>query len=164
MVMRLELGRRADYAIRAAVDLARHVDAGSRRKAHLIADEMDIPPSFVPQVLAALVRAGIAESHSGRGGGYRLSSSPAEVSLLQVIQAATGELASETCVLRGGPCDGATMCAVHVPWLQAQQALLDALDGTTLEDLVVIDAGLRAGTFEPPVGFGRAGSAVATVR
>jgi Rrf2 family protein len=124
----------------------------------------DIPPSFVPQVLAALVRAGIAESHSGRGGGYRLSSSPAEVSLLQVIQAATGELASETCVLRGGPCDGATMCAVHVPWLQAQQALLDALDGTTLEDLVVIDAGLRAGTFEPPVGFGRAGSAVATVR
>jgi len=147
--MKLELGRRADYAIRAAVDLAGH--AGPElRKARSIADAMQIPVTYVAQILAALVRAGVAESVAGRFGGYELARQPTDISLLDVVHAVEGDILSAACVLRGGPCRWEGMCAVHVPWVRAQQALLDSLAATSLADLVEIDEALERGTYQPP--------------
>jgi Rrf2 family protein len=148
--MRLELGRRADYAIRAAVDLARHATEGQRRKARAIAEEMQIPTTYVPQILAELVRAELVVSVAGRDGGYRLARRPEEISLLEVIQAVEGEVESSVCVLRGGPCRWDDICAVHVPWSRAQHAMIDSLGKATLGDLVEIDTALEAGTYEVP--------------
>jgi Rrf2 family transcriptional regulator, iron-sulfur cluster assembly transcription factor len=148
--MRLELGRRADYAIRAAVDLAHHHGDGARRKARHIAEEMAIPPSYIPQILAELVRAGLVASVAGRSGGYELARPPSEISLLDVVHAAEGEVVSAACVLRGGPCRWDDMCAVHVPWADAQHALLDSLGATSLADVTAIDRRIAAGTYEVP--------------
>ncbi|MEX0868668.1 MAG: Rrf2 family transcriptional regulator [Nitriliruptoraceae bacterium] len=148
--MRLELGRRADYAIRATVDLSRSHGDDGRRKARAIADEMDIPASYVPQILADLVRAGIATSQAGPDGGYALARQPSEITLLEVLEAVDGAEASTSCVLRGGPCRWEDVCAVHVPWARAQHALLDELGRTTLADIVAIDGQLDAGTFVLP--------------
>lgn len=148
--MRLELGKRADYAIRAAVDLARHAAQGERRKARDIAEAMAIPSSYVPQILAELVRAELVGSVAGRSGGYVLAKPPAQISLLEVVQAVDGEMVSSVCVLRGGPCRWDDMCAVHVPWSRAQQAMLSSLGQTTLHELVEIDAALDDGTYEVP--------------
>ena len=148
--MRLDLGRRADYAIRAALDLARHANGNGRRKARAIADEMDIPASYVPQILAELVRSGLVSSVAGRGGGYRLAWPPEDVSLLAVIRALEGEADDTPCVLRGGPCRWEDVCAVHVPWSRAQDALLSRLDGTSLRELVEIDAAMDEGAFRLP--------------
>lgn len=139
--MRLELGRRADYAVRAVVDLARHhADGGGRRKSREIAAAMDIPQTYLPQILGALVRHGIVESEAGPEGGYRLGRAPADVSLLEVITAADGELVSRRCVLRGGPCRWDDVCAVHEPWSAAQHALRDELADTTLQGIADADA------------------------
>jgi Rrf2 family protein len=148
--MRLELGRRADYAIRAVVDLAGHHDAGVRRKARDIAEEMGIPGSYLPQILAALVRAGVVASVAGPAGGYALARAPETVSLLDVVRAVEGDVASTSCVLRGGPCRWEDHCAVHVPWARAQLALLASLDATSRRDLVTIDARIAAGTYRIP--------------
>lgn len=153
--MRLQLGRRADYAIRAAVDLARHADGGQRRKARAIATEMDIPLGYVPQILAELVRAGLVSSVAGPDGGYRLARPPVEVDLLEVVGAVDGDLRSTVCVLRSGPCRWDDICAVHVPWARAQEAMLASLAATTLEELVAIDTALEAGTFEVPEDLAR---------
>lgn len=148
--MRLELGRRADYAIRAAVDLARHDAGDERRKAREIADDMDIPVSYVPQILAELVRADLVTSVAGRDGGYRLSRPVDQISLLEVIRAVDGDLRSTLCVLRSGPCRWEGVCAVHVPWARAQQAMLAQLADTTVAELVEIDTAIDAGTYEIP--------------
>lgn len=129
--MHLELGRRAEYAIRAGVDLARHDGDGQRRKSRDIAEAMSIPPSYLPQILAELVRAGIATSVAGRDGGYVLARPPATISLLDVVLAVDGEVTSTACVLRGGPCRWDDRCAVHVPWMQAQQAMIESLAATS---------------------------------
>ena len=151
--MRLDLGRRADYAIRAVVDLARHHGNGTRRKAREIAEEMAIPRNFVPQILADLVRVGMVTSVAGPDGGYTLARRPSELSLLEVVEAIDGEVASTECVLRGGPCRWDGVCAVHVPWSRAQQALRDELAKTSFQDVADIDAGLEAGTFPVPEAF-----------
>lgn len=144
--MRLELGRRADYAIRAAVDLASHHGDGERRKARAISYEMSIPASYVPQILAELVRSGLAVSTAGRNGGYALAREPGRITLLEVVRSVEGDVVSTPCVLRGGPCRWDDMCAVHVPWAQARYALWASLEGTSLADLVAIDVALKAGT------------------
>ena len=148
--MRLELGRRADYAVRAVVDLARHHGDASRRKGREIAAEMEIPGTYIPQILAELVRVGIVDSVAGPGGGYSLRREPADISVLEVITAVEGELGSRECVLRGGPCRWEGACAVHEPWWRAQQALRDELARTSFQDIADIDAGLDAGTYELP--------------
>ncbi len=148
--MRLELGRRADYAIRAAIDLARHHEDDRRRKAREIADEMEIPGTYVAQILADLVRAGIVTSVAGPAGGYVLARPPEEVSLLAVIRAVDGEPGSTVCVLRGGPCRWDDVCAVHVPWFRAQDAMVEQLGETTFAEIVEIDTALDAGTFDIP--------------
>ena len=78
--MRLELTKRGDYAVRAMIALARD-DAGLI-SARTIAAAMAIPPRFLPQVMADLVRAGLVEGVTGRSGGYRLSVAAADTSLL----------------------------------------------------------------------------------
>jgi Rrf2 family protein len=151
--MRLELGRRADYGIRAMTDLARHYDAGQRRKAREIADEMAIPPTYVSQVLAELVRGGLAVSTAGRRGGYELARPPGTISLLAVIRAVDDEPGSTVCVLRGGPCRWEDRCAVHVPWFEAQQAMLQRLERATFAEIIELDAALvdGGGTVRTPV-------------
>jgi Rrf2 family transcriptional regulator, iron-sulfur cluster assembly transcription factor len=146
--MELSLGRRADYAIRAGLDLARH--DGERRKARHIGDAMSVPLSYLPQILADLVRAGLVVSVAGPRGGYELARAPSEISLLDVVHATEGEVASTECVLRGGPCRWEGVCAVHVPWSRAQRALLDQLAATSLQEVADLDTALESGEFVLP--------------
>lgn len=151
--MELSLGRRADYALRAALDLARHTEG--RRKSREIGEEMDVPKSFLPQIMAQLVRSGIVESQAGPRGGYALARPAAQISLLEVVEAVEGDPVSTECVLRGGPCRWEGMCAVHVPWSRAQQALLERLDATSLAEVAEIDEALEEGSYDAPAGAGR---------
>ena len=138
--MNFKLGKRADYAVRATLALAQ--PGPERRKARSIAEQMAIPETFVPQILADLVRAGICISQAGPDGGYALARDAREISLLDVIDAVEPEIRSAECILRGGPCRWENACAVHEPWMRAQQALLDELSSTSFRDLARIDAAL----------------------
>ncbi len=139
--MRIDLGRRADYAVRATVHLARRAGSG-RSKAHEIAADMEIPESYLPAVMSTLVRAGLVTSTAGPDGGYELSRSPVEVSLLEVIEAIDGPIEASECVLRGGPCRWEDHCAVHVPWAEAQGSLRDRLAAASLAEIAAEDAAL----------------------
>jgi Rrf2 family protein len=133
--MRLELTRRGDYAVRAAIALARN-DGSGLMSTRRIAAEMAIPPRFLPQVMADLVRAGVVLAHTGRAGGYRLARPSAEISLLAVIRAAERDTRTRSCILRGGPCDPAGHCDVHEAFIGARDAMLESLAGTSLATIV----------------------------
>jgi Rrf2 family protein len=141
--MDLALTRRGDYAVRAALCLARRSDGGYV-KMREVAATMSLPASYTPQVLRLLAEAGLAEARAGRDGGYRLTRPPGEVALLEVVEAAEGRFRLERCILRGGPCHWEQACAVHAAWSSAVQACRDSLARTTLADLVAADADLQA--------------------
>lgn len=132
--MRIAVGHKGDYAVRATIDLARH--HGQRRKAREIATAMDIPHKYLAQVLAPLVRHGLLVAVAGPGGGYALSRDPATITLFDVIEASEGSLGGGRCLLSGVPCDPENTCAVHETWRRAQQAMTAELHATTLADLV----------------------------
>jgi Rrf2 family protein len=131
--VRLELTKRGDYAVRAMMALAR--DGAELQSARAIAEEMVIPPRFLPQVMGDLVRADLVEGVTGRSGGYRLAAAAADISLLTIVEAVEGTSRRETCVLRGGPCGRDGTCAVHAAFCSAEEAMIGALDSVTLADV-----------------------------
>jgi Rrf2 family protein len=147
--VRVALGRKGDYAVRAVIDLARHWERG-RRKTREIAEEMDIPPRYLAQILATLVHHGLLTAVAGPDGGYALANEPSSTSLLEVVEAVEGPIALEECVLRGGPCDWTNACPLHPAWVRAQSALVDELRATTFDELARIDDQLEAGTYGLP--------------
>lgn len=144
--MDLTLSRRGDYVVRAAISLAAAWDGnGAYRKIREVADEMRLPPSYTPQLLGILAKAGLAEAKAGRGGGYRLTRHPEQISLLEVIEAAEGDLVSKRCPLRGGPCRWDDVCALHPTWSRASEAIRATLAGTSLLEVARVDRHLGEG-------------------
>jgi Rrf2 family protein len=83
---------KADYAVRAAVELA---SAGEGPvKAEQIADAQGIPLNFLENILSELRRAGIVQSRRGASGGFALARPPEDVSLADIIRAVEGPLAN----------------------------------------------------------------------
>lgn len=142
--MRVRLGRKGDYAIRAVLDLARHEGEG-RRKTREIADDMAIPESYLPAILAELVAAGIVSSLAGRDGGYALARPASSVSLLSVIEVSEGGMDIEQCVLTGGVCGWERECAVHRFWIAAHDAFRERLAAVSFADVADVDALLARG-------------------
>lgn len=138
--MKVTHGKRGDYAVRAVLDIARHEQRqGPRRKTREIAEAMSIPPAFLPQILADLVRAGVLTAAAGQHGGYALARPAAAISLLDVMEAAEGELGLTACVLRDVPCSTNGYCEVHGAWRAAQDELRASLGHTNFEVLANTD-------------------------
>lgn len=132
--MRADLTKRADYAIRAMIALARH-DGESPLSARRIAAEMDIPARFLPQVMVDLTAAGLVHGTAGRNGGHRLARPAATIDLLTIVEAIEGDSRRRSCVLRGGPCDAAGQCDVHAVFSAATDALVRTLAAADLESI-----------------------------
>jgi Rrf2 family protein len=143
--MRIALGRRGDYAVRAVLHLARH-HGSERRKSRQIAVDMNIPEKYLPQVLADLVRAGVITSLAGPDGGYALARPPGQITLLEVVEIAEGRLESAECIIRGGPCRWEDRCALHASWAAAKEAFTNQLGTIIFADLARADEELDAGS------------------
>jgi Rrf2 family protein len=88
----VRVSAKADYAIRAAVELAAAGDGPV--KGERIAQAQEIPANFLENILADLRNAGIVASRRGADGGYWLARPADEVSLADVIRAVDGPLAN----------------------------------------------------------------------
>jgi Rrf2 family protein len=160
----LTLTRRGDYVLRSAICLARAYDAESSRTLRQVSAEMAVPRTFVSQILGDLVHAGIAISSLGARGGYRLARPPGEVSLLELVEAAEGQLGPDACVMGDGPCRWERVCPLHESWKALVASTRAQLAATTLADLAARDEKLEEGVLPVPADAHRrihAGVAVA---
>ena len=125
---------RADYAVRAAVEL---VGAGpaAPRKAESLAVAQGIPLSFLENILNQLKSAGVVRSQRGPDGGWWLQRGPEELTLADVIRAVEGPLAS----VRGErpenlTYDGSAESLQQV-WIALRANIRAVLEHVTLADL-----------------------------
>ena len=122
--MKVQLQRASDLALR----LLGSLDGNTRlASADAVADEISSTINMVRRVVGPLVAAGWVESHRGPGGGYRLVTPLERITLLELIEAIEGPTDDGVCVLVGGPCGTGAICAMHAPWQQARQALVNQL-------------------------------------
>src|SRR6266550_3061312 len=88
----MRVSAKADYAVRAAVELA-----GSESpplKGEAIAQAQEIPLKFLENILGELKHAGIVRSQRGAEGGYWLARPAEEITIADVIRAVEGPIAN----------------------------------------------------------------------
>ena len=89
----MRISAKADYAVRAAAELAAAVGRGPVR-AEEIASAQHIPLNFLLNILSDLKLARVVQSYRGAQGGYRLARPPEEITVAEVIRAVEGPLAN----------------------------------------------------------------------
>lgn len=147
--MKIVPTRRADYGVRALINLAQNHPGGQAAPA--ISKDMDIPVGFLRQVLQELGRGGLVNSQPGRTGGYSLAKEPNTITLYDIISALEGPGDEPACALDGGPCHWDRACAVHWVWLAAREAFTDQLKSATLAQIAEDDSQLRADVLPYPL-------------
>src|ERR1700760_4177194 len=90
IMLPMRLSARADYALRAAIELASATD--SHVTADKIARAQQIPGKFLETILTQLRRAGLIRSQRGPEGGFWLAPRAPEISLAEIIRAIDGPL------------------------------------------------------------------------
>jgi Rrf2 family protein len=130
----VRISAKADYAVRAAVELAAASDERPV-KAERIATAQGVPLNFLENILSELRHAGIVRSQRGADGGFRLAKPPSLITVADVIRAVEGPLAS----VRGGPPEEAayTGAAAALPrvWIAVRANLRAVVEHVTLADI-----------------------------
>ena len=88
----MRISAKADYALRAAAELA--AAGGGPVKGDALATAQGIPPKFLENILSDLRQSGLIRSQRGSDGGYWLARPAEEISVADVMRAVDGPLAS----------------------------------------------------------------------
>lgn len=134
----MKVSTRGEYGVRAMVALARHYGDGPLSITE-IAKASSVPPAYLEQLIAPLRRAGLVESKRGAHGGYLLGRSPAEVRVGDVYRVMEGPVAPMDCVSEDEAdqtCPLIDGCETRPIWLKVRDSIIEALDSTTLADLI----------------------------
>jgi Rrf2 family protein len=129
----MRISARADYAVRAAVELAAAEDGPTKGEA--LARAQSIPLKFLENILGDLRHAGIVRSQRGAEGGYWLARPAAEITIADVIRAVEGPLAS----VRGGrpedvAYEGPAETLAQV-WIAVRASLRSVVESVTVADV-----------------------------
>jgi len=130
----MRISARADYAVRAALQLAAPRD-DRPLKTEAIADAQDIPHKFLESILNDMRRGGLVLSQRGGNGGYRLARPAESISIADVIRVVDGPLVS----VRGvrppelsytGPAE-----SLLPLWIALRSNVREILEGVSLADV-----------------------------
>ena len=130
----MRISAKADYAVRAAVELAAATD-DKPVKAERIAGAQGIPLNFLENILSELRNAQIVRSQRGADGGYRLARAADQVTIADIIRAVEGPLAT----VRGGRPEDAEYPgpASQLPrvWIAVRKNLRSVVEQVTVADV-----------------------------
>ena len=130
----MQITRQADYAVRAMAYLTQ-LGPDRRAATSQIAEEKQIPPSFLAKIVSQLSVAGLLNTSRGARGGVSLAKDPTEISLLEVVEAIDGPILLNECVGDISNCVFGESCTVRPVWCDAQRELVNRLRSTTFGQL-----------------------------
>lgn len=133
----VRISAKADYAIRALLELASRQEAEGPLTTEAIAAAQDMPYRFLQQILADLRKNGLVSGRRGTDGGWRLSMSASAVTLADIIAAVDGPFATTVSIAGTSPdrldYRGPARPLTHL-WSRLNHSVRTVLE-TTLADL-----------------------------
>lgn len=135
------LSRTGEYALRAVLFLARHVDRGPTRVED-ISRSISVPRNYLSKILHELGRAGVLTSSRGPRGGFVLARPANDLTLEEIIGHFDPLDDRRQCVLgREGGCSDSDPCAAHGRWSELSQRVVSFFRETTVAELLIHPAG-----------------------
>ncbi|HEX3295018.1 MAG TPA: Rrf2 family transcriptional regulator [Solirubrobacterales bacterium] len=129
----MRISAKADYAVRAAVEMAAAGDEPVKGEA--MAEAQDIPLQFLEHILLELKHARLVRARRGARGGYWLAKPPEEITLASVIRAVEGPLANiqdQAPEQTSYPGNAERLSDV---WIAVRASLRRVLENVTIADL-----------------------------
>ena len=131
----MRISAKADYAVRAAAELAGAQPQGRPVKGEQLAAAQGIPQKFLENILADLRHAGLVRTRRGAEGGYALTRAAHDISLAEVLRAVEGPLAAVQGVRPESLRYGGAATRLPEVWVALRANVRAVLERVTLADL-----------------------------
>lgn len=130
------ISTRGRYALRVLIDLAENQTDGYIPLKD-IAQRQNISLKYIERIIPVLTKNSYVEGVHGKGGGYRLTRTPAEYRVGDILRLTEGDLAPVACLECGAqPCERASECRTLDMWTRFHTMINDYFDGITIADLM----------------------------
>ena len=127
------------YALRVLIDMAEHQTDGYIPLKE-IAKRQDISEKYLESIVKSLVKGGVVEGMRGKGGGYRLTRTPDQYTVAEILLLTEGSLAPVSCLVPGAPaCERMPNCRTYTMWKGLNDMIADYFGKITLADLAAPD-------------------------
>lgn len=140
----MKLSKKAEYALRALVELAMNQEEGNLQAQELARREK-IPSKFLEQILLALTKANILQSRRGVGGGYVLNRPAEQISLGEVIQVIDGPVVMLDCLAEeeNCSCGEKETCGLREVAFEVRAGVVQLLEQVSLAEICARTEALR---------------------
>ena len=119
------------YALRVMIDLAEH-QAERYVPLKEVAERQEISEKYLEN--------GFLEGLRGKGGGYRLTRTPDQYTVAEILLLTEGSLAPVSCLVPGAPaCERLPNCRTYTMWKGLNDMIADYFGKITLADLAAPD-------------------------
>ncbi len=124
------------YALRVMIDLAQHEGEGNIPLKD-IAERQDISKKYLEIIVKDLVKGGMLNGVSGKGGGYSLCRKAEEYTVGEIIELMEGTLAPVACLIDGvESCPRSDNCLTLPMWKEYYEMIHQFFYGKKLSDLL----------------------------
>jgi len=127
---------RGRYALRVIIDLAENAKDGYVPMRE-VAERQGLSLKYLERILPQLVADNLVEGVHGKGGGYRLSRDPSEISVAEVLKVSEGDIAPVACLEDGAKlCDRVDECRTISVWKGLNERINEYLESVKIADLM----------------------------
>ena len=130
----MRVTRAVDYAVRVMLHMA-SFPPGTIFPLRKLAQAIDVSDSFLAKIMQSLTRGGLVASRRGPEGGYELSLTGREATILKIMEVVDGPLQINDCVGPGHHCAREENCAAHSVWTETQAVMTRLLARDTIGSL-----------------------------
>lgn len=129
------ISTRGRYALRVLIDMAEHQKDGYIPLKD-IAARQEISEKYLESIIKIFVKEQIVTAIRGKGGGYRLSRPPEEISVENVLLLTEGTLSPVACISTDTNCRRLSDCRTIALWKGLDEAIHEYLKQYSIRDLM----------------------------
>jgi Rrf2 family iron-sulfur cluster assembly transcriptional regulator len=129
------LSNSSKYAIKALVHLVNHSSEDNKILVKNLAKATEVPQPYLSKLLQQLTAKNYLSSVKGRNGGYFITESQGENSVLDIIVGIEDKDILQQCILNFENCDNKNPCSIHHLVASQKDALRNSFKGIKLKDL-----------------------------
>ena len=131
----MKISTRGRYALRIMLDIATH-DGETPVSFKDVSARQGISVKYMEQIGSMLTRAGFLKGVRGAQGGYHLVGMPSDYTVGDILRVTEGPFNIVPCMEGDSNCEMAGNCMTYPFWVKLNEAIINVVDGTTLQDLL----------------------------
>jgi Rrf2 family protein len=132
----MNFAKTTSYSLNVLSYLAKHENI--RMSASYLHEKLDIPYSYLRQVLSELSKKGFIDSNRGSRGGFIITRDISTIYLADIVEATEGLDSLNRCIMGFSKCPFNYGCSIHPVWIEMRTNILNVLTKTSLADLIKI--------------------------